>query len=661
MTYATIPNTAPPTTLDGEEDDSFTHQIRLRVEKRKSELNGLLLRFDLDQRAYDLKSFMGESERDRERVAGGWRTHTSSDPQSYANKLIEKIAAGNVIVKIPVSRENEEQRVLNQFKRDWLYAALRMADKRLLAMLRPPVKSQLSYFAPVRGWYAGRVLLRRGANEETIVDITPWDPNTVIWQVGAEGLEWVCTLSYQTYADIRSNHPGVRVVNDIDVNANDRILVYDYYDKQYNVVFAENLEIKQATLHGSPSIPVFLGYAGGRPASAGSYHNPGGFTESDDPFGSSPETTATSTTGDIYANIGESCFQSIRKIILEYNLIMSMMKNIISVSNDRTVLYWSETGTKQLGDNPNKAGGEISLLIGEQVAYLDLPSLARELEVMLSRLEGQYQRATLPFTAYGNVPFELSGYALNNLEDSFEDRVRPFARAAQEAFQQICDKLCEQYATGFFAPIQTPGEYDELPAQLIERADPTEVFLKPKMPHDINARLQAAQLARAPDANGVPLLPDDWIMAEILEIEDIEGLDSLVYAQQGERIVPGAFLLTMIEALTERGEEEKAMELVIEYQTRILKAQAELALTQIQAAQLGVGGGGGAPSGPSGGNPPGNAQLGSQRQPPNPSGVSPSVTPQAELGELPPQPVPPGGGGPASPRRDAGSLGGGVL
>ena len=120
---------APAFTMEGQLEMAIAN-IRQRVETRRYFFMGLHERQQIDQQIYDLYPFDGEdgfgslSETKR-------RTYTSNAPRVFADKVMAHIMGGKLIFKIPTAREFEEQRTNNQTKKDFLTAALKMADMRL--------------------------------------------------------------------------------------------------------------------------------------------------------------------------------------------------------------------------------------------------------------------------------------------------------------------------------------------------------------------------------------------------------------------------------------------------------------------------------------------------------------------------------------------------
>ena len=538
-------------------------------------------------------------------------------PRYYADKLVEHVESSRVHIRTSVARETEEQRTLNQSKKDFLHAALKKADRRNKAAMRASLISSLAYHSVLRGWYAGRCLLWNSDDGDTVVDVLNWDPMTVYFDRGPNGLRWACRVTYQTYSDIIADHPNLgRRLTEEEMQSNDMLRVFDYYDDTYNAVFTDNVEIKSMTRHGAPSIPIYLGFVGGEDSD--SYYE---YTE----------------WGHSMIHMGESCYAAARYLFPKFDTIMSSMQNFVARADQQSYAVQSQGGEKSLPFNPFEEGKEFQLTTDETIIPIPLAQMAQETGQLLSQMDNDLQLATLPHSAYGVAPgVQISGYAINTLESQRRGKVQVFANGVRDAIQQICDKLAEQYGTGLYQPIRIPGQQDAIASYMMVQADEVEIMLQPDLPGDTAAKFTTAQIARD-SSGGPPLVSDDWIRANILEIQDVDGMDEQINTQHAERLLPTAMQMTLGLAAESQGKPELAQEYLIQYQIERMKQHLELMLLKMQLSQLGgspdqLGGPGGGPgAGPGQGPGIGEPSLG---QGPGGSvrGVNGTISPQSQLG-----------------------------
>ena len=256
----------------------------------------LIERQNTDQRIYDLEEWMGEP--GFEAVDMEMRGYTTNHPQVYANKLKTIVKTSGLRVKIFTARETESQRRINQGKRDWTMAILKRADTWLSHYLELPLMDQMAHSLALRGWAAGRCLLRQDLNGETVVDVRPWDPRNVVWKLGPNGLLWICNRRYMTYSEIAATFPTtMRPLTRDEREDQQLLLVYDYLDSRYNTVFAEGLPIKMRRPHGADHVPAYISYVGDV----------------------TPTFAATMTTEQL-DKVGESCYAAVRDLYSTLNL-----------------------------------------------------------------------------------------------------------------------------------------------------------------------------------------------------------------------------------------------------------------------------------------------------------------------------------------------------
>ena len=594
--------------------------VRSRVDAVRARFLPLQNRMAYDNELFRLADFDGEDGYDDHFREKKYRTYRTNEAKVFANKIIRHGVKATLSFKVPIERENEQQRVANQAAKDFLMSAIKMADRRLLGMVKSRLQSQLSFYSTLRGWYAGRVLLRTNERNETVVDITPWDPINVIWDVGPSAPLWVCHLSYQTWSQIVTNHPGVKKrLSPDELESNDLIMVYDYYDSEHNTVFTDSHEIKSRMRHGASEIPVFIGHAS---------------VESD---------MATTEYDEGMEHVGESCYEAVRDLYPSLNFVLSARKQKVAQSMKQPIKVRSRDGKKSLKGDPYVGGSEIQMAEGDDVEPMQFQEMAGDTDIFLQHLVGEIQRGSLPHTSYGDTPFQLSGFAITTLRQGLEDKVIPTTDAMRDAYQQIADKLLKQFSSGFYPSIKMPGQWDDQAIQLIRQSDPVEVKLSPHLPEDKAVQYQTALAARQGD---IPIVSDSHIRADLLGVDDEEGMQDVINAEAGARLLPTALMRSMFEALMNRGQQELAQEYLQKYIMEKTKEAAEAQMLMMQAQQMGMsgmGGGGmpgmgGMPPGAPGQVPPGANQMGGGNQL-NGGGmpdISQALVPQEALGQGPP-------------------------
>ena len=577
------------------------------VESHADVTEPLRSRMDADHELYRLAPYD---------AGDGYQSYTSNEPQTYADKIISWMSGADLIVRIPPAGNPRNTREINNDKERFIIGALKAADERLIRRLQPRLQDQLAWYTTLRGWYAGRALLVKNEEGETHIDITPWDAMHTYWGVDAEGLSWACYKVKKTRGEIESQY-NVRLGTErMD---EDGIDVYDFYDREDNYVAIPHRFIKKRTKHGSMCVPVFLG-----------------------PVGSNPlvQSLEWSSIEDTVEDYGESVFKSTRELYEKHNFMMSVMLEMTARSRRQGIKITSRDGQKTLEEDPYKEGTEISLSQGENVEPLGLMEVARETGAYMGMVSGEMQRGSIPHSVYGELQFQLSGFAINTLRQGVESVLGPRIIAIEHAYTQICNLLCDQYASGAFTAVELSGRdnnrmyfSETITPERVKDGGTIEISMMARLPQDDMSKYSMAQIARE---GPTPLMPDLLIRDNILGVQDADQTDDSIKEQIAERTLPEAGLWSLYQASLKQGRDDLAQFYLGELMAVMLS----------KAKMLSDNLGGGVPPGAT----PGALPPMPQGAPPpmGPPGVPPGVAPPAMMSGMPP-PTPTPQAGPNVP------------
>ena len=592
------------------------------VEAHATVTEPLRNRMDIDHQLYRLSPYD---------AGDGYQSYTSNEPQTYADKIISWLEAADRVIRIPPAGNPRSNREINNDKERFIIGAFRSADERLSNRLLPDLQSQLAWYITLRGWYAGRALLVKRDENTTYVDITPWDIMHTYWGTDADGLSWACYKTKKTRSEIERQY-NVRLGTEREDD--DGIDVYDFYDREDNFVAIPHRFIKKRTRHTPEadeecgSVPVFLGPVGANPLI---------------------QSLEWSSIEDTYEDYGESVFKSTREVYNNHNFMMSTMLELTARSRKQGLKITSRDGTKTLEEDPYKEGTEISLAQGEDIQPLGLLEVARETGAFMGMVSGEMQRGSIPHSVYGELQFQLSGFAINTLKQGVETVLSPRIMALQKAYTQISNLLCDQYASGAFTAMELSGRdnnrmyfSETITPERVKEGGTVEITVVPRLPQDDMSKYSMAQIARE---GPTPLMPDLWIRDNILGVQDADQTEDAIKEQIAERTLPEASLWSLYQASLKQGRDDLAQFYL-----------GELTIVMLNKAKMIAETLGGAPPGPSPGAqppvPPGSPPPGPQ----GPPGVPPQVAPPAMMnGMPPPAPTPPMGpmGPPGQPRPGA--------
>ena len=616
------------------------NEIIAKVEDHYSITQPLRDRFDKDYELYRLSSNLPPDPELHEGSNDGFREYISNEPMTFADKVISWADSAELIIRIRQHDKTRHEREVDLAKEKLAIGFLKQADERLLLLLVPALRQQMAFYIAIRGWYAGRALLRKKEDGSTFVDVTPWDPLHTAWNVGADGLDWACYRTQKTRTEIKAQYGKDIPGRNADSADSEAYTVYDYYDKEINVVIAEGGRIlKKWTPHGATSTPVWIGAVGTQPLVL---------------------STAESQRDSI-ADYGESVFKANRSTYQNFNLIMSVYLELAARARKPPIGVPSQDGTRTLEGSPYNEGATIPYRTGDGPPnVLQMIETTRDAQAVVGIIAGEVQRGSLPHSVYGELAFQLSGYAINVLRQGIDTNLEPRMTAMSQAYSQIIRLLCDQYTSDSFEPLEVSGRptvgvdraffSETIEPSQIKGSCVAEIKLVGKLPQDDMANMTIAQMARE---GPTPLFNDRYVLDEVLGVQDSDNMEQAVIAQMAGRGLPEAQLYNLMMAAVDQGQPEIAQLYLGEFQFMMsqklmMKQQAKMESLGLGATppQNGMSGGAGPTLDPRVG---GAAAVGNS---PGPTGIAgPLVPPGA------PRPGAPGRAAPDDTTRRLSALG----
>jgi len=330
--------------------------------------------------------------------------------------------------------------------------------------------------------------------------------------------------------------------------------------------------------------------------------------------------------------------------------MMSTLLELTARSRRQGLIVRSRDGTKSLDEDPYLEGSEISLAQNENVEPLGLLEMAKETGAFMSLVSGEMQRGSLPYSVYGELPFQLSGFAINTLRQGVETVVNKYLRSVEKAYRMIFNLIADQYAEGSFKSMELSGMdrnrmffTEEITPEMIKNTGQPVVNLVGQLPQDDMTRFSMAQIARE---GPTPLLSDRAIRDRILTLQDADQMEDAINEQMAERMLPEAALWTLLRSAERQGREDLAQFYLGELMN-ILMQKRQIAEQAVAPPPP--------PAPPMGMEPPMGPPMGPPPMGGGPPGLPPQVMPEAMMGVPPPMPTPQAGPNvpPGSPRPGA--------
>ena len=569
----------------------------------------------------------------------GYQSYTSNAPKILADKIISYLTSANMTVRVPMAQVIAE-RSPGALKEKFVIGSLNLADERMQRYGQPSLREQIAFYVVLRGWYAGRAMLNKHEDGATYVDITPFDPLHVCYEMDDQGIVWLAHKSKRSPGSVKRQF-NIEVEPAIEGETSSGITVWDYYSRTENgcIVVGDNEENrfgKRLTKHnvrdanGNPCAPVFLGAVGPAP------------WVQDEISGD-----------DTARDYGESIFSANRTLYDDYNFAMSAYKTLVRRAVRRPYKIVSPDGTTTLDTDPWQDGSEVPLPAGTDIRLMEEVTMPLDTSAFVGLISGELQRGGLSNVSYGELPFALSGFAAKILQEGSSHQIEPRVKGMTACYKQLTEIVTMQYETGGFDTVEVRGRHNDIASYFSEEIKPSDlegagaidIKFGVRMPQDEPQLITMAQMMRE---GTKPLAPDDWIWENVLQVNDVDQFRNAISAQQAQVTEPKALLLTYIEGLMQTGEQEKAL-IYIDMLRKVLKQDQQQETAQdLQFQQLMMQAGMQMQQGPQGGQPP---QAGPPPQE-GPPGVSPEFLSSQMQGfervgnPVQPPPGTPGGPGP---------------
>lgn len=561
---------------------SLQDDIIEKVDDKERDTKNLRERMDSDYSLWSLEGYTG--------AGAGYQAYTSNEPGTLGAKAVSILSGAAITVQVRQNNDERNARDDDNAKEQFALGNFRSNDERLALMGLPGLRSQISWFLPIRGWTCGRALLvKRG--QRTWADATPWDPRETMWEFGPNGLLWICHKYVSLASQIRAEY-GENVFSDGRMTTKDnRALVvrYDYYDDEKNLVIipdARKTPVKNER-HGLERVPGWTVASTLQPPIVP--RQTGSFTFDSEAI------------NDALTDYGESIYRNDRALYNDHNFMMSIRKELAERGRKPVFGIRSRDGVKLVEGDPFKAGGEIPLAEGEELIVYDFIKSAPDIDPFQAILSAEMQRGGFSTITFGESQQSISGFAMQTLKaGDAADKINPFIQAEQTALKQISNLWGDHFNTGAFPAIDLSGAGNNrkwfavkiLPEDIEDLAE-VEITLVPVLPELDAARAQLALLYRQPGPNGLPLKSDASIREHDLVMQNSDQEADMIVEEIAKMAHPLAQLEVIVDALAKRNSPL----------TKYYFAQWNLMINQnvqqgLPPFVMGGGGGGQQPGGP---------------------------------------------------------------
>ena len=522
--------------------DESRKEYKLFKDKR-DEMKSVFDRMDTDEALYFLKPFKMmqlDGRQEMEDVAN----ITLNDALIYVQKAISILGGASMQTIIEGKGLSDTKTTkIEQFLNDILY----MADENLRKRRMPELDAFINEQLGVRGRSTARVCVRLKPEGDLLADVLPVDSRYYVDDIDDNGIVWAAPWFRQSKARIEReyNKPGDR-----EVRVGKSAEVVDTWTPEMNVVFVDkNIIREQVNPYGYvPFVSVIC------------------------PSGSSLGTE------DAVEHQGESLLWANRDLWDKKNEAATILRTLNIDSLFRALQYESSHGENV--PKPKKSPYKQKTIHGVEKGggykFMPIADIQNATRLYYSVLEASLQRGSLSAIDYGTLMFPLSNIAITQLTGSRNDIFLPRIQAKAQFYQSL-DRMVIKQCIDLDQKLEFGQQGSK---NSYTKADLEGDYSIKYTFRSISKEQQMADLQFAVAARGV--LPDDYIIREIIKAENPTGLLTQLRAERAERIDEVLFLFNSGKSLLEEKNGQKPS-LADQIGARILRDRIGTILKQRRA------------------------------------------------------------------------------
>lgn len=380
---------------------------------------------------------------------------------------------------------------------------------------------------------------------EFIPGILPMDTRYVLYEYGAKNLKAIAYQTSRNKTQVEAEY-GAEVANGIK-SSSSTVIVTDLWHEDREIVFVENVEVKNKT-HGEDELPFVLQLC------------PSGLMFMD---------------GDRISRNGESIYASNRALYEPKNKLGSILMTLTIMSFMQGLQYESDQGTKaKKPENPPYGKRFVVPVDKGTKGYFNMPvnDVKNATRMLYSMVESALQQGSLPAVSYGSLQFPLSAVAISGLQEAEDPIYLPRLQALALYYQRLYRMIIKQYIKAKMSiKLGTPGFVREYPYQELDKQYSITFKFFPDNPKQQMAAISVA----AALGDGVS---DDYKRRNIYHLENPDEQESIRWAEKAPLLSPNVARYKVIEGLIERKQLVEA---------NLMAAELGLTLDQILSGNMG--------------------------------------------------------------------------
>ena len=472
-----------------------------------------------------------------------YKSVTINKPRTLADLIIDFLVRAKRQIRIPIDKELEAERDEMSNAERFLIGILKMNDLRLGALVQPSLLEQIAWHSVVRGWYVLRAFITKDKNGATKPFVDVWDRLHTQYDIGAEGLLWVCHTRMVTASQIKAEY-------NVDIKTK-KGQIYDFWDEEINSIHIKGVsEFLKSEEHGLDHIPCRIVTSGATP-----------YIESE-------------TYQDTVKDVGESWLAANRDLNEPMNELASDLLTIVARGAKVPLKYEYDStkgGKPQLDESPFKLDKDQVALVpldvgkGDKIEPLIEPTMPKDAAAIMNIFGVMWQEGGVPESVYGQMPFQMSGYAISRLQEAIGKALGNAQSAIEKGGDWLLRELLLQFSKDGFKPIKVEGRDSrdsyfqaELKPEDVKGDWFPEYRLVPRLPEDEMERFAMARIAReGPE----PIMSAQSTLDRILKVQDPDLEQDLKLEEWGLSLPP-VKLRRLAAVFIERGRLDLAQEVM---------------------------------------------------------------------------------------------------
>ena len=465
------------------------------VESKLKEMKPLFDRMDEDEGLYLLKPFKMRTLDDKADEKGVSNV-TLPDPLNYSKKAIAITGSYQKQTVIEGKDLTDKQTTkIEKFLDDVFYMVNEWLPKRGIPSLDAFINEQ----ACNRGRIGARSAIKLDGEGSIVPDVVPFDTRWLPFDTSADGMIWGAPICSRSKTQVERDYPDFKVRLKDTGNQ-----VVDFWDAEKELVFIEKtMALEEVNSYKYPP-----------------------FVIAKCPIG------CMFNTEDAMEHDGESIFWPNRKLWKEKNEIVTILKTLSRKALKGGLEIQrgpnSPDRGKQSDESPFDEDVVIETEIGGGFRQLPVNDIKSAMRLLYSIIETCLQRGELTPLDYGTLAFPLSSVAILNLIAARNDIFAPILSMIASFYQALSRMMIDQCVQhNQTIKLGRPGGYNTYsPSDFGGEFSITYQF------HLLSKEQTAADAALAKSLRGV--VPDDYILREIMKVQNPDGMKFELQVQQAE-------------------------------------------------------------------------------------------------------------------------------